>query len=82
MHCLRQLFWLSAMYSFHIKARYVPSKENVISDSLSRLDHFKNTETILHLMGYPKTTFINLQNNMSLQAFLFLQGRWQRNSVI
>jgi len=34
---LRELFWLSAQFNFHITARYISTKQNWISDGLSRL---------------------------------------------
>ncbi len=40
MKWLRHLFWLSAIYNFHLTARHVKGKDNVISDTLSRLDEF------------------------------------------
>lgn len=37
MTCIRNLFWLSVKYNCHLVARYIPGKENVIPDRLSRL---------------------------------------------
>ena len=35
---LRQLFWLAVVHNFDICSVYLPSKDNVICDGLSRLD--------------------------------------------
>jgi hypothetical protein len=32
----RRIFWLSATYNFRLKAVYIPGKENIISDAISR----------------------------------------------
>ena len=37
MGCLRQLFWLSACYNFHISARFLPGISNTVADDISRL---------------------------------------------
>lgn len=34
---LRQLFWLSALHNFHIKAVYLEGKRNILADSISRI---------------------------------------------
>lgn len=37
MACLRQLFWLSAKYNFHVSARFLPGISNMVADDISRL---------------------------------------------
>ena len=37
MACLRQLFWLSATYSFHVSARFLPGLSSTVADDISRL---------------------------------------------
>lgn len=37
MEAMRWLFWLSAIYGFHLTARYIPGASNVAADSASRL---------------------------------------------
>ena len=41
MDWLRHLFWLSAVYNFHLNARHVKGVDNGVSDFLSRLVHSK-----------------------------------------
>ena len=43
---LRQLFWLSAVFNFHLTARHIKGKDNVISDVISRLDDFSIYEWV------------------------------------
>ena len=36
MQWIREMFWLSVKLNFHIKSVYIPTKDNIICDSLSR----------------------------------------------
>ena len=47
MACLRQLFWLSAMYNFHISARFLPGLSNTVADDISRLHEPGRLEKII-----------------------------------
>jgi hypothetical protein len=38
MQYIREIFWLSARFDFRITARYITSKDNILSDALSRDD--------------------------------------------
>lgn len=46
MKWLRQIFWLSISHNFDLQSVYINTKNNVICDSLSRLDQFKNIARI------------------------------------
>ena len=37
MNSLRNVFWMSAIYNFRLKAVYYPGKFNTVADSISRL---------------------------------------------
>ena len=37
MESLRQMFWLSADYNFHVKAVYIPGENHILADTVSRL---------------------------------------------
>ena len=72
MKCLRSLFWLSALYNFHLTARYLPGTLNIVADSASRL----------HLPGYLQTLLpfsngTSITYHMSSNSFTFLLGRFQ-----
>ena len=71
MKCLRSLFWLSAMYNFHLTSHFIPGVFNLAADSASRL----------HLPGYleilqPFTCHSPLAMHMSSKTFMFLLGRF------
>ena len=42
MHYIRKLFWLSAIYNFHLIAKHIPGKNNVLANAVSRL-HDRDT---------------------------------------
>ena len=48
-HCLRELWFLSALHEFDIRARHIPGEHNLLADALSRWDdpgyqvHFAKT---------------------------------------
>ena len=70
--CLRSLFWLSAMFNFHLQAKYIPGVFNEAADSASRL----------HLPGYlekllPFTDYSPLYLHMSSHTFKLLLDRYQ-----
>ena len=67
MACLRQLFWLSAIYNFHVSARFLPGVSNMVADDISRLHepgrllriipYVHGTPLALH-MSYPSLSSI------------------------
>ena len=72
MKCLRSLFWLSAIYNFHLTSKFIPGVSNEAADSASRL----------HLPGYlekllPFTNYSPLCLHMSPSTFKFLFGRYR-----
>ena len=46
MFWVRELFWLSVIFNFHLVASYVPSKANVVPDFLSRFFYQKRVSPI------------------------------------
>ena len=46
MKWLRLIFWLSITYNFDVQSVYINTRDNIICDSLSRLDVFKNIARI------------------------------------
>ena len=49
MNCLCRLFWLSAIYNFHLTFKHIPGIHNIAADSASRLHLSGYLETLLHL---------------------------------
>jgi len=85
---LRELFWLSATYNFHITAEYIPGKFNDIPDAISRLHERGQLERLGSLMEIPSHTscfwvYHCFPWHMSTNSLLFLlpqiQHSLQRN---
>lgn len=70
MACLRVLFWLSATYNFHIKARFIRGVSNVVADGVSRLhEPFKWTQVAPFVSPSP------LSWHLSQKSLSFLLNR-------
>ena len=77
MKFLRSLFWLSAIFNFHLTAKIIPGVCNIAGDSASRL-HLPLTGNIYLLL--PFTDYSPLFCHMSLNFLTFLLDRfpeWQ-----
>ena len=76
MPLLRELFWLSAIFNFHIDACYVPGELNDTPDCISRLNQPGYVAQLLNLMGIPVNcmyyVYICLLSHMSYGAFGYL----------
>ena len=50
--CLREIFYVLAMYNIELRAEYIPSKENCLADLCSRAfssnDHYVNFNKLLN----------------------------------
>lgn len=73
MKCLRSLFWLSAIFNFHLTSKFIPGIFNEAADSASRL----------HSPGYltrllPFTDYSPLSMHMSSNTLKFLLDRYRR----
>ena len=71
MKCLRNLFWLSATYNFHLTSRHIPGISNIAADSASRIHLPGYLETLL-----PFTAYTHLSHHMSLNSLKFLLDRF------
>lgn len=56
MSALRNIFWLSALYNFKLKAVYYPGKHNILADAASRLHQAGSWE---RLQSGLRGTFLN-----------------------
>ncbi|CAG2224869.1 unnamed protein product [Mytilus edulis] len=77
---LRELFWLSAIHNFDIRAKFISGRNNVIADAASRLHEPGQLsrlydKLVSHLFYIPFTT-IELLNHIS---FDFFNSRWRNN---
>lgn len=70
MACLRDLFWLSAHFNFHITARYIPGMINTLADGISRIhEPNKLLQTLPFVLPSP------LETHMSKASIFFLVNR-------
>ena len=88
MAALRELFWLSAKYNFHIVARHIAGSKNNMADWASRLhEHAKLCHLDFNLYPPCVLTPERLLCHMSLNAFLFLSPqiatwwRWKQHWI-
>ena len=50
MDSLRNIFWMSAVYNFRLKAVYYPGKFNIVADSISRFHEPNGYVHLLHAL--------------------------------
>ncbi|CAC5424775.1 unnamed protein product [Mytilus coruscus] len=75
MSFLRELFWLSATYNFHLIAKHVPGKTNILADCISRMHDLPFCEQFLRDYVQPPLYFHDLVKHMSSNALRFLLFR-------
>ena len=72
MSYLRQLFWKSAKYNFHLKALHVEGRRNILADCISRLHETRSFITFLHGC-LPQPLYVqHLHPHMSHKSLQFL----------
>jgi hypothetical protein len=71
---LRELFWLSAIHNFDIKAKFISGRNNVIADSASRLHEqgllSRLYDKLVSHSFYIPFTIIELLDHMSFDFFI------------
>ena len=67
MSALRNLFWLSAQYNFHITSKYICGISNTVADAASRI-HEPNKLTLLLSYTIPS----HLQYHMTPKSLMYL----------
>lgn len=73
MYFLRELFWLSAIFNFDIKAKFIPGRLNNIADSASRLNEpgqLSRLYSLIHSYNYMDFTIEELLKHMSCAFFI------------
>lgn len=70
MSSLRSLFWLSAKFNFHIKAKFLPGLSNTVADNISRAHEPGRLSRIAPYI-HPSPLYFH----MSQASFSFLFGR-------
>ncbi len=71
MQCLREFFWLSATYNFHLTARHIPGVQNFVADSASRLHMPGHLDRLM-----PYTAYTPLSCHMSIRSLNLLLDRF------
>ena len=71
MSCLRHLFWLSALFNFHITARFIRGSKNTVADSISRMHEARH-----FLKPQPLLSRSPLYRHLSQSGFSFLFDRF------
>ena len=71
---LRQLFWLAARFNFHLTAQHLKGKDNIISDKISRMDDFVESECKDFLKMYDLDTAF--EKHMSKETMCLLFQMW------
>ncbi|CAC5425548.1 unnamed protein product [Mytilus coruscus] len=75
MSYLRELFWLSAKYNFHIKTLHIARKENILADTISRLHVRSMCESFMRFY-LPCPLYVHdLKSHMSGNSLDFLLSR-------
>lgn len=86
---LRNIFWLSVKYGFYITARYIRSKDNIISDLISRMSKpsclvkactMLPMERIIDMTGR-SFFWCNMYGHASEESYLFLQERFKNSGA-
>lgn len=81
---LRALFWLSALYNFHISCVYIEGSRNTIADAVSRLHdrpHLLSFYSVLR-ERFPQSVVddLALTSHMSVYSGSFIFSRFTRSS--
>jgi hypothetical protein len=76
MAILHELFWCSVFHGFKLTAAYLPGKQNVMSDRISRL-HELNSANDACILLFDGIVFpIVCNSHMSETSFFALQSQW------
>lgn len=79
MSFLRELFWLSATYNFHLVARHIPGHLNTKSDRVSRLHELKHCESFFRFNVQQPVFVQDLTAHMSANTVRFVIFRLTGN---
>jgi hypothetical protein len=75
---IRELFWLSIFYKFKLTASYLPGKQNIMSDRISRLHELNSANEACLLLFNGAQFPILCNDHMSESAFFALQSQWRQ----
>ena len=78
MACLRELFWLSAQFNFHITARHLPGIVNTLADTISRLHE---PTKFVQIQPFIIPSPLHFHMSQTSLSFLFPRLQGQRETV-
>ena len=85
MEDLRALFWLSAIYNFHISGVYIEGSRNTIADAISRLHERSSLFLFYSILRerfvHSAVDGLSLGAHMSVDSTSFLSSRCTRSSA-
>ena len=77
MSWLREIFWLSVRYNFHLRSRHLPGKLNIYADRLSRLQQnpLQSPDDLHALFSTPQDIFRSWTTEPNLSPLLPMHPR-------
>jgi hypothetical protein len=76
MPLVREIFWLCVDFDVSLSCVYIPGKDNILADRLSRMHNFAEAMDARLLLSNFSESRVLCVNHMSLSTFLYLQGNW------
>ena len=80
MPIVSEIFWLSVKNDFSLRAVFLPGKENILADRISRMDDVNSAYEVSYLLSGASGSRVSCESHMSNDAFLYLQNRWIEGS--
>ena len=79
MSLLRDLFWLSAIYNFEIKGKFLSERSNMIGDAASRLHEDGQLSKLYDLLTSYNHIPFKVEELLRHVTFAFYFSRWYRS---
>jgi hypothetical protein len=76
MPLVREIFWLCVEFDVALSCVYIPGKENILADRLSRMHNYEDAMDARLLLANFSDNLVMCVNQMSIKTFLYLQGIW------
>ena len=75
---VQEIFWLSVRYCFKLSALFIPGKDNILADRISRLEFLPEAHEARWLLSNFTHTSVFCKDHMTPIAFIYLQDCWRR----
>jgi hypothetical protein len=73
-----EIFWLSVKHDIKITGSYIPGRDNVLADKISRLHTVFEANVARFLLSGMTDSVVCCRSNMSCASFDWLQSNWSR----